>query len=107
MSDKPYICKKLKMEQEDTDGFYERLREKLLESTQWPSTYLYKFIVPTVEESISQIHEIFDNTGAVIESKKSKNGNYTSLSITVHLDGPDQVIAKYREVSIVEGVISL
>lgn len=95
------------MEKDDTDGFYERLREKLLENTQWPSTYLYKFIVPTDEGRIAQIHEIFDNTGAVIESKKSKKGNYTSLSITVHLDGPDQVIAKYREVAIVEGVISL
>lgn len=95
------------MGKEDTEGFYERLREKLVENTRWPSTYLYKFIVPTDKERIAQIHEIFDNTGAVIESKKSKKGNYTSLSITVHLEGPDQVIAKYREVAVVEGVISL
>jgi len=95
------------MGKEDTDRFYERLREKLSENTVWPSTYLYKFIVPTDPERISQIHKIFDNTGAVIESKKSKKGNYTSLSITVHLSGPDEVIVKYREVAIVEGVISL
>jgi len=95
------------MEKDDTEGFYKRLREKLLENTQWPSTYLYKFIVPTDKGRIEQIHEIFDNTGAVIESKKSKKGNYTSLSVTVHLESPDQVIAKYREVAVVEGVISL
>ena len=95
------------MDKDGTEGFYERLREKLLENTQWPSTYLYKFIVPTDKGRIDQIHKIFDNTGAVIESKKSKKGNYTSLSITVHLAGPDQVIAKYREVAVVEGVISL
>ena len=107
MSDKPYICKNFDMGREDTDGFYGRLREKLAENTNWPTNYLYKFIVPTDEVRIAQIHKIFDNTGAVIESKKSKKGNYTSLSITVHLNGPDEVIAKYREVAVVDGVISL
>ncbi|MCK0159371.1 DUF493 family protein [Allomuricauda sp. F6463D] len=95
------------MDKKDTEEFYNRLREKLLENSSWPSKYLYKFIVPTDEERISQVHKIFDNTGAVIESKKSKKGTYTSLSIMVHLESPDAVIEKYKEVSIVEGVISL
>ncbi len=95
------------MDKKKTDEFYAKLREQLLETTSWPSTYLYKFIVPTDEERIAQIHEIFNNTGAVIESKKSKKGTYTSLSITVHLKDPDEVIIKYKEVSVVEGVISL
>ncbi|WP_228237466.1 DUF493 family protein [Allomuricauda sp. M10] len=95
------------MEKDSTDEFYERLREQLLENTVWPSDYLYKFIVPTDEDRIAQIHEIFNNTGAVIESKQSKKGTYTSLSITVNLKDPDEVIAKYKEVAIVEGVISL
>ncbi|MBO0323432.1 DUF493 family protein [Muricauda sp. CAU 1633] len=95
------------MAKENTDEFYERLREQLLENTNWPSNYLYKFIVPTDEDRIAQIHDIFDNTGAVIESKKSKKGTYTSLSITVHLKNPDEVILKYKEVAVVEGVISL
>ncbi|MEC7262191.1 MAG: DUF493 family protein [Bacteroidota bacterium] len=95
------------MEKDSTDEFYDRLREQLFENTIWPSDYLYKFIVPTDEERIAQIHEIFNNTGAVIESKQSKKGTYTSLSITVNLKDPDEVIAKYKEVAIVEGVISL
>lgn len=95
------------MEKEKSDEFYSRLKEQLLETTKWPSNYLYKFIVPTDEERIEQINNIFNNTGAVIESKKSKKGTYTSISITVHLDSPDEVIAKYKEVSKIEGVISL
>jgi putative lipoic acid-binding regulatory protein len=63
--------------------------------------------VPTDQAKIDQIYAIFDQNGAVIESKKSKNGNYTSVSITVTMDDPDAVIAKYIEVSAVEGVISL
>lgn len=95
------------MEKENSEDFYKRLREQLLENSKWPSNYLYKFIVPTDTEKIQQINAIFDNTGAVIESKKSKKGTYTSISVTVNLKNPDEVIAKYKEASLVEGVISL
>ncbi|WP_375324281.1 DUF493 family protein [Flagellimonas sp. GZD32] len=95
------------MEKGNSEEFYARLKEQLLENNSWPSDYLYKFIVPTDDKRIAQIHEIFNNTGAVIESKKSKKGTYTSLSITVNLKSPDAVIEKYKEVSVVEGVISL
>ncbi|MHA7862726.1 DUF493 family protein [Flagellimonas marinaquae] len=95
------------MDSKETEEFYAKLKEQLLETTSWPSTYLYKFIVPTDVDRISQIQTIFDNTGAVIESKKSKKGTYTSLSITVQMKDPDAVIQKYKEVSVVEGVISL
>ncbi len=95
------------MEKDKSEAFYERLKVQLQENTDWPSDYLYKFIVPTDETKIDSINKIFDNTGAVIESKKSKKGNYTSISVMVHLSGPDAVIEKYLEVSSIEGVISL
>ena len=95
------------METDKSEEFYGRLREELLINTTWPSDYLYKFIVPTDKDKIVQIQQIFDNTGAVIESKKSRKGKYTSLSITVNLKNPDEVIQKYKEVGQVEGVISL
>ncbi len=95
------------MSKENSEEFYERLRIQLEDNSSWPSTYLYKFIVPTDQAKIDQIYDIFDQNGAVIESKKSKNGNYTSVSITVVMEDPLAVIAKYKEVSAVEGVISL
>ena len=95
------------MEQDSADAFYARLKEQLLENTTWPSNYLYKFIVPTNQEKIDSITRIFDNTGAVIDSKKSKKGTYTSVSINVNLADPDAVIEKYKAVSEIEGVISL
>ena len=46
--------------------------------------------------------------GAVIETKESKNGKYTSISINVLMKNPDAVINKYKEVAEkIEGVISL
>lgn len=95
------------MEPDKAEVFYNRLKNELLKNTSWPADYLYKFIVPTDPRRINQIQDIFDNTGAVIESKQSRKGKYTSLSITVHLKNPDEVIKKYKEVGKVEGVISL
>jgi putative lipoic acid-binding regulatory protein len=95
------------MDPDNQDVFYERLKEELLRTSSWPSVYLYKFIVPSEPVKIEQIGAIFNNTGAVIESRLSRNGKYTSLSITVDLDSPDEVIAKYRRVGEIEGVISL
>lgn len=107
MEQEPYICKKLRMDSDATDAFYDRLKAELLKSTTWPSDYLYKFIIPSDPDKIERIGAIFNNTGAVIESKQSRNGKYTSLSVTVNLNDPDEVIAKYREVGRIEGVISL
>jgi len=95
------------MENQKSEEFYKRLKEELLLNTPWPSDYLYKFIIPTDKDKIDQIHKIFDNTGAVIESKQSRKGKYTSISVTVNLANPDEVIRKYKEVGKIEGVISL
>ncbi len=104
---KLYICKNIWMDTDKSDEFYGRLKEELLKTSSWPSDYLYKFIVPTDTKKITQITSIFDNTGAVIESKQSRKGKYTSLSITVNMKDPDAVIEKYKEVGQVKGVISL
>ncbi len=95
------------MDENNPEEFYKKLKEQLQETSKWPSNYLYKFIVKSETDKIAQIHKIFDNMGAVIESKKSKQGKYTSVSITVNLKNPDEVIAKYKEVGKIEGVISL
>lgn len=95
------------MDKNDPEAFYARLKEELEKSTRWPADYLYKFIIPTDKEKQAAIGAIFKNTGAAIQTKKSRNGKYTSLSVTVNLEGPDQVIEKYREVGEIGGVISL
>lgn len=95
------------MSTEKEEEFYKKLKLQLEDTSSWPADYLYKFIVPTSEDKINQIQDVFDNTGAVIESKQSKKGTYTSISITVNLANADAVIQKYKQVGNVEGVISL
>ncbi len=85
------------------EEFYRKLKAQLQDTSLWPSEYLYKFIVPSKKEKIEEIENIFNNMGAVITTKKSKKGNYTSVSINVRMKNPDSVIAKYT----LDGVISL
>jgi len=96
------------MSTSNAEEFYKKLKEQLLETENWPSEYLYKFIVKSDITKIGEIEAIFDNTGAVINTIESKNGKYTSVSINVIMKDPDAVISKYIEVTNkVEGVISL
>jgi putative lipoic acid-binding regulatory protein len=89
------------------EEFYIRLRQELESTSEWPSIYLYKFIVLTDQKKIEEVENAFDNMGAIITTHKSKNGKYTSLSINVLMENPDDVIQKYIDVSTIEGIISL
>lgn len=95
-------------EEPSPKDFYDRLRVQLAETSEWPNEYLYKFIVPTNLEKVAEIESVFDNMGAVIRTKSSVNGKYTSVSINVRMKNPEAVIQKYKSVGEkVEGVISL
>ena len=93
---------------ENPEEFYKKLKEQLEGTATWPSLYMYKFILPADPDQSKQLLNIFDNLGAVIESKASKTGKYISYSIKVTLANPDIVISKYKEVALkIKGVISL
>lgn len=87
--------------------FYKKLKLSLEETTTFPSEYMYKFIIPTSDEKFATIESIFNNLGAVINSKLSKNSKYTSLTILVKMNSANDIISKYKEVEKVKGLISL
>ncbi|WP_293874070.1 DUF493 family protein [Flavobacterium sp.] len=90
-----------------TEEFYTRLRKELNSTSTWPSEYLYKFIVPTDIKKVEEVENAFDNMGAVIKTKQSKTGKYTSLSVNVMMESPEMVVEKYIDLSNIEGIISL
>ena len=91
----------------DTKDFYDRLKTELNNSNTWPAEYLFKFIVPTDQEKIEKVENAFDSMGAVIETKHSKTGKYTSISIDVQMPNAQEIIDKYLELSTIKGIISL
>jgi len=92
---------------QNTEEFFERLKGELENSHAWPAEYLFKFIVPTDKSKIVAVEDAFDGMGAVINTRKSKNGNFTSVSVNVQMENPAQVVNKYIELSVIEGIISL
>lgn len=91
----------------DKDEFYNKLKVQLDDTTDFPADYLYKFIVPTTENQVEEVENIFDNTGAVINTKKSKTGKYISVSIVLKVKNSDQIIAYYKKAEKINGIISL
>ena len=93
----------------NSEEFYAKLKVQLEDLTVFPALYMYKFIVPTKEndDKVLEVTNKFDNLGAAIVTKKSKNGKYTSVSIEVKMKSADAVIKKYKEVTVIEGIISL
>ncbi|WP_299520910.1 DUF493 family protein [Winogradskyella sp.] len=91
-----------------SEEFYIKLKAQLQDTALWPTEYLYKFIVVSEISKIEDIKSLFNHLGAVIQTRPSKNGKYTSVSVNVRMKNPDAVILKYKEVAEkVEGVISL
>jgi len=89
------------------EEFFERLKQELINSTNWPAEYLFKFIVPTQDDKVLEIENAFNQMGAVIDTTQSKTGKYTSVSINVRMASAQAVIDKYIQLSGIEGIISL
>ncbi|AIG30760.1 DUF493 family protein [Flavobacterium psychrophilum] len=89
------------------EEFYERLKVELDNSNNWPAEYLFKFIVPTVDDNVMRVENAFDCMGAVIKTTKSKTGKFTSVSVDVTMKNADEIIAKYQEVGTIKGIVSL
>ncbi len=87
--------------------YYKSLKSKLDETTKFPAKYLYKFIVPTGGAQVKKIEDIFNFGSAVITTKLSKTGKFTSVSILIMMESSDAIISKYEEIGTIKGVISL
>lgn len=107
-SGRTLLSKILLMENNKTADFYKKLKAQIDDTTKiWPHKYLFKFIVLSDKNKITQLEAYFNHMGAVISKKLSKNGKYTSVSVLVIMNSSDAIIDKYKEVSQVEGIISL
>jgi putative lipoic acid-binding regulatory protein len=90
-----------------TEDFYIKLKKSLDETTDFPGEYLFKFIIPSAGEGEAIIEKSFDGTGAVITTRSSKKGNYTAISIVVVMPDSQSVIDKYKELSVIRGILPL
>ena len=94
-------------ENENPDEFYASLKEKLEATHDFPEDYMFKFIVANEDAKHTEIYRVFDNIEFTLNTKESKNGKYTSITINVFVLDADQVIKIYKEVGKIPGVMML
>ena len=69
----------------------------------FPSKYNFKFIVATKEKN--KVIDLLPK--AKIAEKKSRNGKYTSLTMTSLMKNSSEILYIYEKASKIKGVISL
>jgi len=85
------------------ENWFNSFRLKLDEHYAWPALYIFKFIVPTGQEGL--VKKLLPFHPAT--EKLSKNGNYTSVTISVMMQSSDAVIEVYRKAAEIEGIVAL
>ena len=93
--------------EENPEEFYVKFKESLEATTEFPSHFTYKFIIPTSHKNLAEVQRVFDGANPQFNMKESKNGKYTSITAIVYVIDADQVIHYYQEASAIEGIIML
>lgn len=81
----------------------QEFKEKLDQQHTFPGSYKFKFIVPVDKEA--EVKALFDAKDIAV--KHSKNNNYSSITVQMHMASSDHVISVYEEAYKIEGIISL
>ena len=84
------------------EEWWSQFESLLDEQTDWPTTYMFKFIVPSEE-----LEEIKQVLGGRVKVRASRKGNYMSVTMRRHMTSSEEVISVYKAAGDVEGVIAL
>jgi len=84
---------------------YQKLK-KQLDLQDWPSVYLFKFIVENSPANLAKVSSLFDD-GADLRIQPSKNGKYVSVSSKELMLDVESVLEKYKKASLIKGLIAL
>ena len=88
---------------EKSDSDHSSFREKLEMIHQWPSLYMFKFIVPKGKED--EVKLLFPKN--IVSLKSSRTGKYISVTAKVMAASSDQVINIYEMANEIDGLIAL
>jgi len=80
-----------------------RFMQALDDHHQWPCPYVYKFIMPT--ENLPEFTALFPEDK--IETRASKKGKYTSVTMVSNMCSADAVMEVYEKAAQVPGLMSL
>ncbi|MGZ3790289.1 MAG: DUF493 family protein [Bacteriovorax sp.] len=80
-----------------------KLKMVMDETIEFPSEYLFKFIVP-----VAEVHQLlFILQGMDIDERASSGGKYISVSAKKIFNSSDEILKIYKRVAVIKGIISL
>jgi len=83
-----------------------KFREKLIESTSFPSIYMFKFIIESNNRNIALVESLFE-AEAELHTKESANGKYTSITAKQVVINVEEVIDVYKRAALIKGIMFL
>ncbi len=88
-------------------AFYNRLQEELEKNTDWPTRYMYKFIMPNKDNNPEKVKKRFGNQKIDFKQNFSKTGKYVSVTVITEEKNPETVINRYKAMEDIEGLVAL
>lgn len=82
------------------------MRKALNQVHKWPSVYMFKFIFEPEQERLEALLAIFPPETEVLR-KYSKGGKYLSITVREVMLSADEVVRRYDQTALIEGVIVL
>ncbi len=92
--------------EQDRDAFFTKLKQQLDDQTEFPSVYLFKFIIPNDNQKLALVEALF-GPEAQVSIRNSRNDKYLSISAKELMLNAESVIQRYEKASTIEGIISL
>ena len=89
-----------------TEQEFENFRNKLVESTTFPSVYMFKFIIKSSNRNIALVENLFPPE-ADLHTKESGSGKYTSITAKLVVMNVDEIMSVYKKASVIKGIMFL
>ncbi len=85
---------------------YAALKKRLSQNSEWPTVYMFKFIVPAQLDSIAQVEALFDEN-AIVYRKESKTGKFVSITAKQKMGNVQQIINVYQKAESIKNIVAL
>jgi len=89
-----------------SDEAKERLRDSLGKIHDWPSVYMFKFILEPEEARLKAVLDLFDSESEILR-RYSAGGKYLAITVKEVMLSADEVVARYDRASEIKGLITL
>ncbi|MBS1936844.1 MAG: DUF493 family protein [Bacteroidetes bacterium] len=88
------------------DDARDRMRNALDQVHKWPSVYMFKFIFEPEQDRLDALLALFPPEAEVLR-KYSKGGKYLSITVREVMLSAEEVVRRYDQTALIQGVIVL